>query len=106
MKMVVAMIENDRLKQAQSRLEDMGITGYTISATIGAGEHSGKSFAVGMRQHLKIEVATPDMWVDSVVDALRSAAGAGASGVIFVYTLDRAVKIRTGDEGEGFLMPN
>ncbi len=104
MKMVMAMIENDKLQQAQSRLEDMGITGYTISATIGAGEHSGKSFAVGMRQHLKIEVATPDMWVDSVVDALRSAAG--ASGVIFVYTLDRAVKIRTGDEGEGFLMPN
>ncbi len=53
MKMVMAMIENDKLQQAQSKLEDMGITGYTISATIGAGEHSGKSSAVGMRQHLK-----------------------------------------------------
>ena len=105
MKIVVAMIENDKLKQAQSNFEEIGITGYTVSATIGAGEHSGASSDVGMRQHLKIEVATPDMWVDPVVDALRSAAGAGASGVIFVYTLDRAVKIRTGEEGERFLMP-
>ena len=105
MKMVVAMIENDKLQQAQSKLEGIGITGYTVSATIGAGETSSGDGRQGMRQHLRIEVATPDMWADSVVDALRSAAGAGASGVIFVYTLDRAVKIRTGDEGEGFLMP-
>ena len=40
-----------------------------------------------------------------VVDALRSAAGEGASGVVFVYTLDRAVKIRTGEEGERLLTP-
>ena len=94
-----------KLKQAQSKLEDTGITGYTVSATIGAGAYSGASSAVGMRQHLKIEVAAPDMWVDPVVDALRSSAGAGGSGVIFVYTLDRAVKISTGEEGESFLMP-
>ena len=103
MKMVMAIVRNDRLSGIQESLRDAGITAYTVSATIGVGEHGGEQ----PRQHLKIEMAIPDMWENAALRALRRGGSNGESseGIIFVYTLDRALKIRTGDEGEGILAP-
>ncbi len=103
MKMVMAIVRNDRLASIQESLRDAGITAYTVSATIGMGEHDREQ----PRQHLKIEVAIQDMWENTAVEALRKGASTGepAEGMIFVYPLDRALKIRTGEEGEGILAP-
>ncbi len=110
MKMVMALIRNERLRQVQEALLKTGITGFTISATLGMGElrklgtPPGRE---GMVQHIRVEAAVPDSWGDTAVEVLRNASTTGrpGDGIIFVYSLDRAIKIRSGKEGEGILIP-
>ena len=108
MKMVMAFIRNDRLRSAQEALGKIGITAYTVSATIGVGEHGRQASQEGqpeLLQHLRIEVAVRDHWEDQVVEALIRAGRSGeqSQGIILVYDIARAVKIRTGEEGDNIL---
>ena len=108
MKMVMAFIRNDRLRSAQEALGEIGITAYTISATLGVGEHGGQSSRQPeLLQHLRIEIAVLDQWEDQVVEALIRAGRSGeqSQGIILVYDIARAVKIRTGEEGDNILIP-
>lgn len=110
MKLIQGIIRNDRLKDVQRALEKIGVTVYTLSATIGSGErHRGDADDRGsLRPHLRLEIAVPDSLEDHVIAAIRSAADVGesAEGVIFVLPLQRAVKIRTGQEGNPAIMPD
>ena len=51
---------------------------------------------------MKIELAVSDSEVDNVIEAIRGVANTGkvGDGKIFVYSLDDAVRIRTGEQGE------
>jgi nitrogen regulatory protein PII len=104
------MIRNERLQQVQEALLKARIRGFTVSATLGMGESPATAGPTGrpaLVQHLKVEAALPDLWVSQAVEILRQAATTGkpGDGVIFVYDLDRAVKIRSGEEGEEILIP-
>ena len=110
MKMVMALVRNERLQKVQDALLKAGITGFTISATLGMGELRKSGVPPGrqgMVQHIRVEAAVPDTWTDRAVNILRdaSATGHAGDGLIFVYRLDRAVKIRSGQEGEDILIP-
>ena len=107
MKMVVAFIRNERLQQVQDALLKSGITGFTISPTLGVGELRGAEGRGGLVQHIRVEAAVPDTWLDHAVGVLRAASATGrhGDGVIFVYNLERAIKIRSGTEGESVLIP-
>lgn len=110
MKMVMALIRNERLQKVQEALLNAGITGFTISVTLGMGELRTSGVPPGregMVQHIRVEAAVPDAWADRVVEILRdaSATSSPGDGIIFVYSLDRAVKIRNRQEGENILIP-
>jgi len=54
---------------------------------------------------VKLEIAVDDDLVDKVVEAIRSAANTGkiGDGKIFIYDLERAIRIRTGEIGSSAL---
>ena len=54
---------------------------------------------------VKLEIAVDDSLVDKVVEAIRSAANTGkiGDGKIFIYDLERAIRIRTGEIGSSAL---
>jgi nitrogen regulatory protein P-II 2 len=64
--------------------------------------YRGTEYKVDFLPKIKIELAVQDSQVDAVVEAIRNVANTGkvGDGKIFVYQLDRAIRIRTGETGE------
>jgi nitrogen regulatory protein PII len=64
--------------------------------------YRGAEYVVDFLPKLKLEIAVPDEQVDVAVEAIADAAASGriGDGKIFVAPLDKAVRIRTGEEGD------
>ena len=64
--------------------------------------YRGAEYVVDFLPKLKLEIAVPDEQVDAAVEAIADAAASGriGDGKIFVQPLDKAVRIRTGEEGD------
>lgn len=106
MKLVMAIIKPFKLDEVRDSLTAIGIQGLTVTEVKGYGRQKGHTeiyrgaeYAVGFLPKLKIEVAVPADSVDQVVEAITSAAKTGqiGDGKIFVYGIDQAVRIRTGE---------
>lgn len=110
MKIVMALIRNDRVRQVQEALLKTGIKGFTMSGTLGMGElrNLDPTGNEDLVQHIRVEIALPDVWVETAVRVLRNSAATGhpGDGLIFVYPLERAIKIRNGEENEQILLPS
>ena len=106
MKLVIAIIQLHRLEVVRAGLTEIGIAGMTVSEVRGYGRQKGHTeiyrgaeYAVNFLPKLNIEVGVEDGIAEKVVTAIGSAAKTGqiGDGKIFVYDLDRAVRIRTGE---------
>ncbi|PJK08966.1 transcriptional regulator [Lysobacteraceae bacterium NML120232] len=106
MKMVMAIIKPFKLDDVREALADTGVTGLTVIEVKGFGRQKGHTelyrgaeYVVDFLPKLKIEVAVTDDQVDAVVEAIMQSAGTGkiGDGKIFVWDLQRAVRIRTGE---------
>ncbi|MBN8999261.1 MAG: P-II family nitrogen regulator [Rhizobiales bacterium] len=106
MKLVMAIIKPFKLDEVRDGLTAIGIQGLTVTEVKGYGRQKGHTeiyrgaeYAVGFLPKLKIEVAVPSESVDAVIEAISAAAKTGqiGDGKIFVYTIDQAVRIRTGE---------
>ena len=106
MKMVMAIIKPARLDTVREALTGIGIQGLTVSEVSGFGRQKGHTeiyrgaeYTVNFLPKVKIEVAVKDDLVDPVVEAIIKSAATGkiGDGKIFVYSLDKAVRIRTGE---------
>mgnify|MGYP001765644673 FL=1 len=106
MKIVMAIIKPFKLDEVRDALTAVGVHGLTVTEVKGYGRQKGHTeiyrgaeYAVSFLPKLKIELAVAPELVDQVVDAISSAAHTGqiGDGKIFVSTLDRAVRIRTGE---------
>ena len=106
MKIVMAIIKPFKLDEVRDALTAVGVHGLTVTEVKGYGRQKGHTeiyrgaeYAVSFLPKLKIELAVASELVDQVVDAISSAAHTGqiGDGKIFVSTLDRAVRIRTGE---------
>lgn len=106
MKMVMAIIKPFKLDDVREALADVGVTGLTVIEVKGFGRQKGHTelyrgaeYVVDFLPKLKIEVAVVDEQVDAVVEAIMQSAGTGkiGDGKIFVWDLQRAVRIRTGE---------
>ena len=110
MKMIMALIRNDRVRHVQEALLKTGIKGFTMSGTLGMGElrNVEPTGVENLVQHVRVEIALPDAWVETAIHVLRKSAETGhaGDGVIFVYPLERAIKIRNGKENEQVLIPD
>jgi nitrogen regulatory protein P-II 2 len=106
MKLVMAVIKPFKLENVREALTPLGVEGMTISEVKGFGRQKGQAeiyrgaeYTVNFLPKVKIEVAVKDDVVDDVVEAIIKSAETGkiGDGKIFVYSLDKAVRIRTGE---------
>ena len=106
MKKIEAIIKPFKLEEVKDALSDIGVEGMTVTEVKGFGRQKGHTeiyrgteYAVNFLPKIKIEVAVPSEQADKVVDAITAAAKTGqiGDGKIFVYDIDHAVRIRTGE---------
>ncbi|HEY5204526.1 MAG TPA: P-II family nitrogen regulator [Roseiarcus sp.] len=106
MKIVMAIIKPFKLEEVRDALTAIGVHGLTVTEVKGYGRQKGHTeiyrgaeYAVSFLPKLKIEVAVSADVADKVVEAIVAAARTGqiGDGKIFVYSLDSAVRIRTGE---------
>jgi len=106
MKIVVAIIKPFKLDEVRDALTAIGVQGLTVTEVNGYGRQKGHTeiyrgteYAVSFLPKIKIEVAVSSDQVDKVVQSITAAAKTGqiGDGKIFVYGIDQAVRIRTGE---------
>jgi len=106
MKMVVAIIKPFKLDDAREALAEIGVQGITVTEVKGFGRQKGHTelyrgaeYVVDFLPKMKIEAAVPDELVERTVESIVKAARTGkiGDGKIFVFPLEQAVRIRTGE---------
>lgn len=106
MKLISAIIKPFKLDEVRDALTRLGVHGMTITEVKGYGRQKGHTeiyrgaeYVVNFLPKVKIEVAVADAMERQVVDVITGAAKTGqiGDGKIFVFDLDRAVRIRTGE---------
>ena len=106
MKIVMAIIKPFKLEEVRDALTALGVHGLTVTEVKGYGRQKGHTeiyrgaeYAVSFLPKLKIEVAVASDLVPQVIDAITTAARTGQIGdsKIFVTSLEKAVRIRTGE---------
>lgn len=109
MKYIVAIIQTHRLDAVREALLAIGIEGLTVSEARGYGRqkghkevYRGAEYLIAFVPKLKIEVAVASDRAHETVAAIRRAAYSGriGDGKIFVFNLEEATRIRTGETGE------
>ena len=109
MKKIEAMIKPFKLDDVRESLSDVGISGMTITEVRGFGRQKGHTelyrgaeYMVDFLPKVKLEVVVPDELVDQCIEAIIETAQTGkiGDGKIFVYNVERAIRIRTGEENE------
>jgi nitrogen regulatory protein P-II 2 len=106
MKIVMAIIKPFKLDEVRDALTAVGVHGMTVTEVKGYGRQKGHTeiyrgteYAVSFLPKLKVEVAVAANQLDKVIDAISAAAKTGqiGDGKIFVFGLEQAVRIRTGE---------
>ncbi len=112
MKKVEAIIKPFRLDEVKAALSSVAVQGMTVTEARGFGRqkghkevYRGAEYVVELVPKIKIEVVVPDQAVARVVETIAKAAKTGkiGDGKIFVTPVEEAVRIRTGEKGEGAL---
>ena len=107
MKKIEAIVKPFKLDEVREALSEVGVTGLTVTEVKGFGRQKGHTelyrgaeYVVDFLPKVKIEVVLADEQVDRCIEAISEAARTGkiGDGKIFVSTVDRVVRIRTGEQ--------
>jgi len=108
MKLVAAIIKPFKLDEVREALSGIGVQGITVTEVKGFGRQKGHTelyrgaeYVVDFLPKVKIEAAVDDALVEQVIEAIEGAARTGkiGDGKIFVYPIEQAIRIRTGETG-------
>ncbi|MFK8010781.1 MAG: P-II family nitrogen regulator [Marinicellaceae bacterium] len=106
MKMINAIIKPFKLDDVREALEEIGISGITVTEVKGFGRQKGHSelyrgaeYVIDFLPKLKLEIAVSDDLADQVIEAIMTSANNNkiGDGKIFVYDLEKVIRIRTGE---------
>jgi nitrogen regulatory protein P-II 1 len=109
LKKIEAIIKPFKLEDVKDALTEAGITGMTVSDVKGYGRQQGHSelyrgaeYVVDFLPKIKIELIVDDNSVEDTIRIITEAARTGkiGDGKIFVTSVERVVRIRTGEEDE------
>ena len=109
MKRIEAVIKPFKLEDVKEALTEAGITGMTVSDVKGYGRQQGHSelyrgaeYVVDFLPKIKLDLVVKEEDVDNVVNIITDSAKTGkiGDGKIFVSSIERIVRIRTGEEDE------
>lgn len=109
MKKIEFIIRPSKLEAVKEAMGNFGIKGMTVTHVNGCGLQQGKtevyrgsSYSVNLLPKVKVEVVVKDSQVDELIQLIvkTSKTGEIGDGKIFVYPVENAIRIRTGEEGE------
>jgi nitrogen regulatory protein P-II 1 len=109
MKKIEAIIRAERLQNVQDALDEMGVSGLTVSEVMGCGrqkgyteQYRGSRANISLLPKIKVESVVSTEIVDAACDAIVAAAYTGETGDgrVFVYDVEQSIRIRTGERGE------
>jgi nitrogen regulatory protein P-II 2 len=109
MKLVTAIIKLFKLDEVQSALTALGVQGMTVTEVKGFGRQKGHTeiyrgaeYAISFLPKVRIDLVVASEQADKVVAAIQDTARAGevGDGKIVVSSIERAVRIRTGETDE------
>jgi nitrogen regulatory protein P-II 1 len=109
MKKIEAIIRHERLQEVQDALDQLGVSGLTVSEVVGCGrqkgyteQYRGVRANISLLPKIKVESVVPSDVADDVVEAIVGAARTGrvGDGRVFVYPVEQSIRIRTGEYGE------
>lgn len=108
MKFVIAIVRPNRADEVRQALTEVGVRGMTVTEAKGYGRQKGHTeiyrgaeYRIDFVPKVKIEVAIDDAELNAVVEAITRATRTGkiGDGKIFVFDLEEAIRIRTGERG-------
>jgi nitrogen regulatory protein P-II 1 len=109
MKKIEAIIKPFKLDDVREALADISITGMTVTEVKGFGRQKGHTelyrgaeYMVDFLPNVMLESVVPDEQVERCVEAIMKTAQTGriGDGKIFVFEVERVIRIRTGEEDE------
>lgn len=112
MKKIEAIVRPDRLAEIRGALAACGVKGMTVTDCLGCGRekgytarHRGQVFSVALLPKVKLEVVVADDYATEVIDIIMTTGRTGevGDGRIFVYAVEEAYRIRTGQTGKSAL---
>lgn len=108
LKKVVILTRQSKFEELKSAMNDIGVTGMTVSNVLGCGVQHGKTelyrgapVDMTLLPKIKVEIIVSEIPVEIVVEAAKEVLYTGhiGDGKIFVYDVDNVIKVRTGEEG-------
>jgi nitrogen regulatory protein P-II 1 len=108
MKKIEAVIRHSQLDVVKSALIEAGVLGMTITEVRGFGRQKGQKevyrgaeYAVDLVPKIRLDIVLADDQIDGCLNVLTEAARTGkiGDGKIFVYGVEQAIRIRTGEDG-------
>ncbi|MFD0979758.1 P-II family nitrogen regulator [Tropicimonas aquimaris] len=112
MKKIEAIIKPFKLDDVKEALQDVGVQGLSVIEVKGFGRQKGHTelyrgaeYVVDFLPKVKIEVVLPDDQLEAAIEAIMTAAKTDkiGDGKIFVSSVEQAIRIRTGEEGDDAL---
>jgi nitrogen regulatory protein P-II 1 len=112
MKKIEAVIRPSKIDAVKEALTTIGVAGMTVTDVRGFGrqrgrteKYRGNTYVVNLLPKLKVEFVVPDAQAEEAVEVVLEASRTGevGDGKVFVSDVERAIRIRTGDEGEAAL---
>lgn len=109
MKLITAIIRQEKLEDVKKALSEVGCDGMTVSEVKGRGSqqgiresYRGSSYCIDLIPKTRIDVVIKDKELDVIVDAIRNGAYTGniGDGKIFIQPVENVIRIRTGEAGE------
>jgi nitrogen regulatory protein P-II 1 len=110
---IEAIIREDKLNQVKSALAEIGIIGFNIQEIRGQGRQGGislvgrsGSYQVDLLPKIQINIILSEHNLNKTVEAITQSArtGRAGDGMIFIYPVSEAVRIRTGERGHEAVM--
>lgn len=109
MKKVEAVIKPFKLDEVREALAEIGVTGMTVTEVKGFGRQKGHTelyrgaeYMVDFLPKVKLEIVIQTEQLERCIEVIMQTAGSGkiGDGKIFVFDVERVIRIRTGEENE------
>ncbi len=109
MKLVTAIVKPFKLDEVREALAELGVNGLTVTEVKGFGRQKGHTelyrgaeYVVDFLPKVKIEAAVPDELLEQCLESIQKSARTGkiGDGKIFVFDIEQAIRIRTGETGD------
>ncbi len=106
MKQITAVIKPFKLEEVREALAEQGVTGLTVTEVKGFGRQKGHTelyrgaeYVVDFLPKVKVEAAVKTELLEQAIEAIEKSANTGkiGDGKIFVFDLEKVIRIRTGE---------